>query len=121
MKLPLAFILLFGFLAMATVWWGTWRMRRNELGRMPVLIGEAMARYGLTPRDAESAGLERAVVAAGERCRSCEVGSECRDWLASELVLHAAPRCPNAGLFEEIQALRKPAPRRAVPRDFGAY
>jgi hypothetical protein len=121
MKLPLVLIVLFGILAAATIWWASLRIRRMELERMPVLIGEMMSSLGLTPRDAEDAGLERAVHAAGERCRNCDVATECRNWLAPELVPRPAPRCPNAPLFDAIRALRKPAPARAVPRDFGAY
>ena len=121
MKLSLVFVLFFGILAAAAIWWVSLRIRRMELERMPVLIGEMMSSLGLTPRDAESAGLERAVLAAGEHCRNCGVVTECRNWLASDLVPRPAPRCPNAPLFEEIRALRKPAPARVVARDFGAY
>jgi len=120
MKLPVLMILVFSGLGALTVWWGNGRIRRIALGRMPVLIGEAMARLGLTPRDAESAGLEGAVLAAGERCRTCDEASVCRDWLAEGLVATREPRCPNQALFERIRAQRVPEPPRP-PRNLGAY
>jgi Family of unknown function (DUF6455) len=116
MKMQVAFLLFFGFLGVATILWGQWRIRRIELSRMPVLIGEAMARLGITPADADSAGLDRAVSAAGESCRDCSVGSECRDWLASSRRSGPGRRCPNAALFDEIKARRAPQPPGVVPQ-----
>lgn len=122
MTLPLMLLVLFGLLGLGTIWWGRGRIRRIEYGRMPVLIGEAMSRLGLTPADAESAGLDRAVVKAGESCRSCEVGSQCRDWLAASYRAGPGRHCPNAALFDEIRARRRPEPPRAVtPRNLGIY
>ena len=115
-------LVLFGLMAMATIWWGRGRIRRLAFERMPVLIGEAMARLGLTPADAESAGLDRVVSAVGERCRSCEVSGKCRDWLASSFRDGPGARCPNAMLFDEIRARRRPEPPRAVShRNLGIY
>ncbi len=122
MTLPLAFLLVFGFLGAATIWWGRGRIRRIDLGRMPVLIGQAMARLGITPADAEAAGLDRAVLVAGERCRDCEVGGECRDWLAYRSSPAPGRRCPNAVLLDEIKARRPPpTPPATPPRNLGIY
>ena len=120
MTFAISMLVVFGFLAMATIFWGQGRIRRIEYGRMPIVVGEMMSRLGLTPRDAESAGLDRAVVAAGERCRKCEVGSQCRDWLASSFSSDAPGRhCPNAFLFDEIRRLRRPESPVERPRNAG--
>lgn len=64
-----------------------------------LLIGEAMQRRGVTPADAEAAGLEGEMYAARERCANCISESACR-------VLLAAPKadvpatCPNRGFFD---------------------
>jgi hypothetical protein len=121
-SLPFAFLFVFGFLGAATIWWGRGRIRRLELERMPVLIGEAMMRLGITPADAEAAGLDRAVAAAGERCRDCPAGSECRDWLAYRTRPAPGRRCRNAVLLDEIKARRPPQPPPASPpRNLGIY
>ena len=115
-------LVVFGLMGMATIWWGRGRIRRLAFERMPVLIGEAMARLGLTPADAESAGLDRAVMKAGESCRGCGVAGECRDWLASSLREGPGDRCPNAMLFNEIRARRRPeAPPPVSHRNLGIY
>ena len=120
MTFAISMLVVFGFLAMATIVWGQSRIRRVEYGRMPIVVGEMMSRLGLTPKDAESAGLDRAVVAAGERCRTCEVGSQCRDWLASSFSNDApGRRCPNAFLFDEIRRLRRPEAPTEPPHHAG--
>ena len=66
-----------------------------------LLIGEAMLRRGITPADAETAGLESEMYAARERCSNCLSEAACR-------VLLAAPKadvpatCPNRSFFQQL-------------------
>jgi len=78
-----------------------WRRATRIMGTR-VLIGEAMKRRGITPADAEAAGLEAEVLLAGKRCASCAEDGACRV-LLSELGQGDVPgNCPNRGLFDRV-------------------
>jgi hypothetical protein len=88
-----------------------WR-RAARIMSTKVLIGEAMKRRGITPADAEAAGLEAEVLAAGKRCASCAEDGACRV-LLSELGQGDVPgSCPNRDLFDRVAQHKavQPAP-----------
>jgi type VI protein secretion system component VasK len=65
-------LVMIGVLVLAVAIW-SWRRsaRRARLGRTPVLIGEAMAKRGISPADAEAAGLEGDLGKAVQLCAQC--------------------------------------------------
>lgn len=92
-----------GALIVAVVALARWR-RAVRILRTKVLIGEAMKRRGITPADAEMAGLEAEVLVAGERCSICAHDAACRVLLA-ELGSNDVPRsCPNLDFFDRVAA-----------------
>jgi hypothetical protein len=78
-----------------------WRRAVRLMGTR-VLIGEAMKRRGITPADAEAAGLEPETLLAGRRCATCASDSACRV-LLSELGQGDVPgACPNREFFDRV-------------------
>lgn len=91
-----------------------WRRALRVMGAR-VLIGEAMHRRGVTPADAEAAGLEAEVFAAGARCESCVAEGACRIWL-SELAGGGLPdACPNRDLLDRVAAHKASGRGRGGP------
>lgn len=102
----------------ATAWRAHRRRRRAILERTPLLIGEAMAKRGVYPADAEAAGLESEVAVAVRRCETCANTGQCRDWIAGGPRRGNSDFCPNAALFDEIEARRRAEaerPARVLP------
>ncbi len=92
-----------GALVVAVVALARWR-RAVRIMRTKVLIGEAMKRRGITPADAEAAGLESEVLVAGQRCAKCALDPACRV-LLSELGSSDVPEaCPNRDFFDKVAA-----------------
>jgi hypothetical protein len=80
-------------------------MRRRRAARIRgtrVLIGEAMMRRGITPADAEAAGLEPEVAFAGKRCAVCAADATCRVVLSESGRADVPDVCPNRDLFDRI-------------------
>lgn len=96
-----------------------WRRAARIMGTR-VLIGEAMKRRGISPADAEAAGLEAEVLVAGSRCATCASDHACRVVL-SELGKGDVPgNCPNRDFFDRVSqhkavlsASTRPAPATA--------
>jgi hypothetical protein len=61
-----------------------------------------MRRWGITPVDAESAGVESELATAREHCRNCESTAACRRWLAFGVTRRFAKHCRNRELFDSI-------------------
>jgi hypothetical protein len=83
--------------------------RRRRAARIlgtRVLIGEAMARKGITPADAAAAGPDSEVFAASRRCASCAVDPQCRAVL-SQGAGDVPAECPNRGFFARIAAHKR--------------
>lgn len=90
-----------------------WR-RAARIMSTKVLIGEAMQRRGITPADAEAAGLEAEVLLAGKRCASCTEDGACRV-LLSELGRGDVPgNCPNRDLFDRVAQHKNVQPERVI-------
>lgn len=83
------------------------RVRRRDVQGAPNLVGCAMDRLGITPADAEAAGMEGALLQARERCANCTVRAECRAGLAALLPRPLPSACVNAALFERIARERE--------------
>lgn len=78
-----------------------WRQATRIMGTR-VLIGEAMRRRGISPADAEAAGLEAEILVAGNRCATCAADRACRVVL-SELGNGDVPgNCPNRDFFDRV-------------------
>ena len=77
------------------------RSRRSRLQANECLIGEAMGTLGISPTDAESAGLEAQLSRAAHQCRQCASAEHCRQWLSAR---GSSPdfRCPNSDFFSEV-------------------
>jgi hypothetical protein len=80
-----------------------WR-RMVRVMRTRVLIGEAMQRHGLTPADAEAAGLEGELAIARRRCAECVQAQACRLLLAESPGQGLPERCPNHDFFAQLAA-----------------
>ena len=124
MATSLSTFLIVALLALAAggVWLLRFRHRRAVLAHVPLLIGEAMAKRGVYPADAETAGMESEVAAAVQRCEACAATEQCRDWIAGGRHRGNQAFCPNAALFDELEerkaaALREQAerPSRVLP------
>ncbi len=90
-----------------------WR-QAVRIMRTRVLIGEAMKRRGITPADAEAAGLEPEVLVAGQRCAVCSADPECRV-LLSELGSNDVPdACPNRAFFDRVAQHKAVQPERVI-------
>lgn len=103
-----AFLVAAASLAVAVFALLRWRRAVRIMGTR-VLIGEAMARRGITPSDAQSVGLEAEVLAAQGRCASCRMDTTCRLWLAEEQADGLPEHCPNRDFFERVEAGKKHA------------
>ena len=68
-----------------------------------LLIGEAMRRRGVTPADAEAAGLEADMYVARERCADCRSEAACRVVLATPKQ-DVPSACPNQAFFAQLAA-----------------
>ena len=88
--------------------------RRRRLAGTQVLIGEAMKRLGITPADAEAAGLEPALLAATQRCAGCTDTAQCRSRLGAFTGPPIPDQCPSHTLFAHIAAHKAAQPRPAV-------
>lgn len=73
-----------------------------RITRTGVLIGEAMKRRGITPADAEVAGLEPEVFAAQQRCATCAADPVCRVWLSGVGEGDFPEQCPNRSFFVQV-------------------
>lgn len=78
-----------------------WR-RAVRIRQTGVLIGEAMKRRGITPADAEAAGLEPEAFAAQLRCATCVADPACRVWLSGVGTDDLPQQCPNRSFFEQV-------------------
>jgi Family of unknown function (DUF6455) len=78
-----------------------WRRAARIMGTR-VLIGEAMMRRGITPADAEAAGLEPEIVLAGKRCAVCAADAACRVVLSESGRADVPDVCPNRNIFDRI-------------------
>jgi len=118
MATPLSTFLIVALLALAIggVWLLRFRHRRAVLAHVPLLIGEAMAKRGVYPADAESAGMESEVAAAVQRCEACAATEQCRDWIAGGRRRGNQAFCPNAVLFDEIEAGKTAALREQAEK-----
>lgn len=93
-----------------------WRRRLRIMGTTRP-IGEAMRHRGITPADAEAAGLDCETAVAARRCASCSAQRECRANL-SRVWSTGVPRdCANRMFFDCIAAdkARRSEPRRRLP------
>lgn len=108
MPTPLSTFLLVALLALAAggIWLLRFRYRRAILAHVPLLIGEAMAKRGVYPADAESAGMESEVAAAVARCEACNATEQCRDWIAGGRSRGNRAFCPNAALFDRLETAK---------------
>jgi hypothetical protein len=105
-----AFQMLMAATAIAAVIWlgrvALVRWRYARLKERPVLIGVAMDLYGITPKDAEDAGLGPELRRAAERCAKCGSTGECHGWLAAGSRSSLDDSCPNARYFQEVARYR---------------
>ncbi len=85
--------------------------RRRRLAGTQVLIGEAMKQLGITPADAEAAGLEPALLAAMQRCAGCADTDECRSRLGALTGPPIPDQCPSHALFAHVAAHKASLPR----------
>lgn len=107
MDYPLGPTLVLGIvvaLAVMLFWLAARARRRAAVMASSVLIGRAMDRRGITPADAEAAGLESEIAAAGTRCAECANAALCRSWLLAGRRERFPATCPNSKFFEEIQS-----------------
>ncbi len=79
-----------------------WRRAIRIMGT-PVLIAEAMKRRGITPGDAEAAGLDADLLAAEARCAGCTAHLACRVMLSEPGSGSLPATCPNRNFFERIE------------------
>lgn len=99
-------VLLFAVLA--------WRRVRRIRGAS-VLIGEAMQTQGISPADAESAGVQDETLAAARRCAACTAQAECRSSLA-KFIPHGLPsQCPNRAFFDYVKWRKGTRSRQSMP------
>jgi hypothetical protein len=72
-------------------------------------------RLGIDLAELSRESLGYTLVSAIRRCRGCDAGEVCRDWLArAEPQLQKAPAfCPNAQLFARVRAEQAPAAVRS--------
>ena len=95
-----------------------WRRARRIAGTR-VLVGEAMRSYGITPADAEAAGLEAGILVARQRCADCAAQPSCRLLLAELNGARLPQSCPNRDFFDRVashrKANREPPQRRPTP------
>ena len=118
MATPLFIFLVVALLALGGggIWLLRYRYRRSVLAHTPLLIGEAMAKRGVFPADAEAAGVESGIAAAVARCEACSATEQCRDWIAGGRRRGNAGFCPNAALFDELEAKKAAALREQAVR-----
>ena len=90
--------------------------RRARIAGSSTLVGEAMRRRGLTPADAESAGIEHEFFAAARRCSGCVAEAQCRASLARVLPGNLPSQCPNREFFDHL-AIHKVARRVSAIRE----
>jgi len=86
------------------------RIRRQRL-----LIGSAMVMYGITPADAEAAGLGRAFERAADRCAQCGQTDKCRSWLTWGRRGQLEAACPKAAFFKSVRRSRKVQEAEVAP------
>lgn len=79
-----------------------WRRAIRIMGT-PVLIGEALKRRGITPADAEAAGLDAELLAAEARCAGCTADLACRVMLSEPGRGSLPATCPNRHFFDRIE------------------
>jgi len=67
-------------------------------------FNEMTARLGIDLPEFARENLGYALVSAIRRCRSCDAGEVCRDWLvrADARLGHAPAFCPNAPMFDHV-------------------
>lgn len=113
MATPLLGLMIALLLAIAAggIWLLRYRYRRAVLAHTPLLIGEAMAKRGVFPAAAEAAGMESEVAAAVARCEACSATEQCRDWIAGGRRRGNSGFCPNAALFDALEAKKTAALR----------
>lgn len=118
MATPLSFFLVVALLALGGggIWLLRYRYRRAVLAHTPLLIGEAMAKRGVFPADAEAAGMESEVAAAVARCEACAATEQCRDWIAGGRRRGNAGFCPNAAMFDALDEKKAAALREQAER-----
>ena len=113
---PLLIIAALAIIAIVAAFWLLERRRRRLAGTQ-VLIGEAMKRLGITPADAEAAGLEPALLAATQRCAGCTDTAQCRSRLGALTGPPIPDQCPSHTLFAHIAAHKASQPRPPVMPD----
>lgn len=118
MVIPVSTILIIALFALVAggLWLLRFRYRRAILAHVPLLIGEAMAKRGVYPADAEAAGMESEVAAAVKRCEACSATEQCRDWIAGGRRRGNGLFCPNAALFDELDARKSTARREQAEK-----
>lgn len=94
-----------------------WRRAIRILGTR-VLIREAMKRRGITPVDAEAAGLDAELLAAEARCGGCTADLACRVMLSEPGRGELPATCPNRHFFERIEQHKTVA---SAARTFAAW
>jgi len=110
--LGMAFVLAVAIASAGLLLWLAARTRRrNAIVRSAVLIGSAMDRHGITPADAEAAGLADGLFAAAKRCAECPSAGPCRAWLLASRGKPFASHCPNLEMFQSIQRYRETTQR----------
>lgn len=107
-------ILAGGALAVLLFAVSAWRRVRRISGAS-VLIGEAMHVQGISPADAELAGVQDETLAAARRCTACAAEAECRAGLA-RFIPHGLPsQCPNRAFFDYVKWRKGTRSRQSIP------
>lgn len=105
--LSLAFLLAIGLVVLVLVrgnrrWW-----RQTILQEHGLLLGAAMASYGLAPHDAAAAGREAELQQAKRLCERCESIEQCVNHLAAHCREGLEAFCPNAALWTEMREWKR--------------
>lgn len=106
MELQTVLVLIAVLLVIVAIW--SWRraVRRARLAATPVLVGAAMAKRGISPANAETAGREGDLGKAVQLCAQCIDQQGCRTWLMSGDGRRSPPYCPNAALLDDIATVK---------------
>jgi hypothetical protein len=76
--------------------------RSARIRGLGALIGEAMRRRGITPADAEAAGLANEMTAAVQRCGACTSAAGCRVAMSRFGRWNLPEVCPNRQFLDRV-------------------
>jgi hypothetical protein len=80
---------------------------RNEVMRSRSLVPYALRVAGITPADADAAGLDAELQAAHDSCTRCSVSAQCRRSMARSIGARVPESCPNRPLMQSIARHRE--------------